>query len=404
MIGAACPIEGILVDSSSARDGRIYDVGSQRALFDIPDGVAYFNTASNAPQLNASRARLIEAAGAKSRPWERVPSDFFVEAESVRRLAAELFGADSDAWAVIPAASYGLSAAARAIEPILKPGDRILVMADEFPSNVLPWRRVAQHAGAALTTVATPGDGDWTVAVLNEIRAGVRVIALSHCHWTNGALLDLTAIGAACRQIGALLVLDVTQSLGAMPLDLATVDPDFMVAAGYKWLLCPYGFGLMYVAPRWRDSRPLEESWLARTNAEDFATLVNYSDVYRPGARRFDVGETCVTTILPGALAALEQIRAWGVARIAASLETICASIVPQLEARGFAVLPATRRAPHMFGATLPDGHDKDVAGSLRQQGVFVSRRGRSIRFAPHLHVTEADLAQLSAALERVGS
>jgi selenocysteine lyase/cysteine desulfurase len=380
----------------------MYAIGSQRTLFDIPEGVAYFNTASNAPQLNASRARLLDAAGAKSRPWERQPSDFFADAECIRRLAAELFGADSDAWAVIPAASYGLSAAARAIEPTLKPGDRILVMADEFPSNVLPWRRVAEQAGAALTTVATPADGDWTAAMLDAIRPGVRVVALSHCHWTNGALLDLIEISAACRQIGALLVLDVTQSLGALPLDLASVDPDFMVAAGYKWLLCPYGFGLMYVAPRWRDARPLEESWLARTGAEDFATLVNYSDVYRPGARRFDVGETCVTTILPGAIAALEQIRAWGVARIAESLGTVSARIAPQLEAQGFAVLPATRRAPHLFGATLPHGHDQDVAGRLREHGVFVSRRGQSIRFAPHLHVTEADLAQLAEALKRM--
>jgi selenocysteine lyase/cysteine desulfurase len=378
----------------------MYAIGSQRALFDIPEGVAYFNTASNAPQLNASRARLLEAAGAKSRPWERQPSDFFSDAESIRRLAADLFGADADGWAVIAAASYGLSAAARAIEPTLKPGDRILVMADEFPSNVLTWRRAAKQTGAALTTVVTPADGDWTAAVLDEIRPGVRVVALSNCHWTNGALLDLAAISATCRRIGAILVLDVTQSLGALPLDLATVDPDFMVAAGYKWLLCPYGFGLMYVAPRWRDARPLEESWLARAGAEDFANLVNYSDVYRPGARRFDVGETCAPTILSGAIAALEQLKAWGVARIAESLKATTARIAPELEAQGFGVLPATRRAPHMFGATLPRGHDGDVVGNLREQGVFVSRRGQSIRFSPHLHVTEADLAQLAAALK----
>ena len=357
----------------------MYALGSQRSLFDIPEGVAFFNTATNSPLLNASRTRLLAAAGAKSRPWERQPADFFADAERIRGLAADLFGADADAWAIIPAASYGVSAAARAIEPILKSGDRIVVMAEEFPSNVLPWRRAAEHAGATLATVATPADGDWTAAILDAIRPGVRVVALSHCHWTNGALLDLAPIGAACRRIGAIFVLDLTQSLGALPLDLATLDPDFMVAAGYKWLLCPYGFGLMYVAPRWRDARPLEETWLARANAEDFATLVNYSDVYRPGARRFDVGETCVTTILPGAIAALEQLKAWGVARIAESLSAICNRIAPELEAQGFAMPPASRRAPHMFGATLPAGRNDDVAGSLREHGVFVSRRGSSI-------------------------
>jgi selenocysteine lyase/cysteine desulfurase len=380
----------------------MYAVGSQRSLFDIPQGVAFFNTATNSPLLNASRTRLLEAAGAKSRPWERQPADFFADAERIRGLAADLFGADADAWAIIPAASYGVSAAARIIEPTLKPGDRILLMAEEFPSNVLPWRRVAENTGAALTTVTTPADGDWTAAILAAIRPGIRVVTLSHCHWTNGALLDLAPIGAACRRVGAIFVLDLTQSLGALPLDLAALDPDFMVAAGYKWLLCPYGFGLMYVAPRWRDARPLEETWLARANAEDFATLVNYSDVYRPGARRFDVGETCVTTILPGAIAALEQLKAWGVARIAESLRAICNRIVPELEAQGFAMPPASRRAPHMFGATLPAGRNDDVAGRLREQNVFVSRRGSSIRFSPHLHVIEADLAQLTDALRRI--
>src|SRR5258707_314883 len=68
----------------------MYAVGSQRTLFDIAEGVAYFNTASNAPLLNASRARLREAAGAKSRPWERLPSDFFADAEHIRQLVAGL--------------------------------------------------------------------------------------------------------------------------------------------------------------------------------------------------------------------------------------------------------------------------------------------------------------------------
>jgi selenocysteine lyase/cysteine desulfurase len=381
----------------------MYALGSQRSLFDIPQGVAFFNVATNSPLLNTSRARLLEAAGAKSRPWERQPADFFADAERIRGLAADLFGADADAWAIIPAASYGVSAAARIIESTLKPGDRILLMAEEFPSNVLPWRRVTENTGAALTTVATPADGDWTAAILDAIRPGIRVVTLSHCHWTNGALLDLAPIGAACRRVGAIFVLDLTQSLGALPLDLAALDPDFMVSAGYKWLMCPYGFGLMYVAPRWRDARPLEETWLARANAEDFATLVNYSDVYRPGARRFDVGETCVTTILPGAVAALEQLKVWGVARIAESLRAICNRIVPELEAQGFAMPPASRRAPHMFGAALPAGRNDDVAGRLREQNVFISRRGSSIRFSPHLHVTEADLAQLAHALKRIG-
>jgi selenocysteine lyase/cysteine desulfurase len=374
-------------------------IGSQRSLFDIPPGIAYFNTAYNAPLLNASRERLVASAGAKSHPWERPSTDFFADAERIRELATRVFGGDADGYAVIPAASYGLSAAARAIEPTLKPRDRIIVLEDEFPSNVLPWRRVAEKTGAVMSTVPSPADGDWTAATLASIARGARVAALSNCHWTNGARLDLAPIANACRAANIALVLDMTQSLGAMPFDIEAVQPDFFVAAGYKWLLCPYGFGLMYVAPRWRDARPLEEAWLARTNAEDFTSLADYSDSYMPGARRFDVGEKC-TSILPGAIAALEQLDAWGVADVAQSLAQISHRIQERLELLGFELPRREHRCPHMFGARLPGGFTGDFIGSLRAQRVFVSQRGSSVRFAPHLHVTEDDIAQLFAALD----
>jgi selenocysteine lyase/cysteine desulfurase len=379
-------------------------IGSQRSLFDIPTGIAYFNTAYNAPLLNSSRTALVTAAHAKSHPWERPSADFFGDAERFREVAAGLFGGDADGYAVVPAASYGLSAAARAIEPTLKAGDRIVVLDEEFPSNVLPWRRVALETGAIIATVSTPADGDWTRATLALIGENARVAALSPCHWTNGARLDLTAIGLECRAAGTTLVLDATQALGAMPFDMAAVRPDFLVSAGYKWLLCPYGVGLMYVAPAWRNVRALEETWLARVNAADFSALVAYSDTYMPGARRFDVGEKC-TAILPGAITALEQLQAWGISNVSRVLGAINDRIASRLEALGFALPPSSQRPPHIVGARLPRGFKGDLVGSLRAQQVFVSQRGSSIRVAPHLHVTERDLEQLFAALDAaVGS
>jgi selenocysteine lyase/cysteine desulfurase len=374
-------------------------IGSERSLFDIPAGTAYFNTAYNSPLLNSSRTALVRAAQAKSRPWERPPADFFDDAERIRVLAASLFGGDAEGYAVVPAASYGLSAAARAIQPTLKTNDRIVVLDEEFPSNVLPWRRVALETGAVIATVPTPADGNWTTATLAVIAQGARVAALSPCHWTNGARLDLVAIGQRCRAVGATLVLDATQALGAMPFDLSAVQPDFLVAAGYKWLLCPYGVGLLYVAAPWRDARPLEETWLARVNAADFSALVDYSDTYLPGARRFDVGEKC-TAILPGAIAALEQLQAWGVADVARTLSQINDRIASRLDALGFALPPLSQRCPHFIGARLPQGLAGNLVGSLRAQQVFISQRGSSIRVAPHLHVTELDIEQFLAALD----
>ncbi len=373
----------------------------QRYLFDIPQHVAYFNCAHNSPQLNASRDRLRLGADTKSHPWERTPDDIFRIAETVRALACTIFGGDADGYAIIPAASYGLSTAARAVEPHLRPGDRILVIENEFPSNYLPWERTAHESGAEIVIVSTPTHGNWTRAILDTIDKSIRVVAVSSCHWTNGAYINLETIGKACRDVDALFAVDATQSLAAMPLSIEAVRPDFLVAAGYKWLLCPYGFSLAYVSQRWRDARPLEETWLARDNANDFTALVKYSSPYMPGARRFDVGETCTATILPGAVAALEQIKKWGVTAIAESLSVINGRIAEHLEQLGFRLPEPAQRCPHMFGAQLPDGFTGDLVAELKLKNIFISQRGNALRFAPHLHVTNHDVDRLLESLSR---
>jgi selenocysteine lyase/cysteine desulfurase len=135
-------------------------IPSQRHLFDIPDDIAYFNCAYNSPQLNEARARLNAVAAAKSQPWERTAPGFFEDAETIRQLSSDIFGGDADGWAIVPAVSYGISTAARAIEPHIKPGDHILIIAEEFPSNVLPWQRIAGETGAILITIPYPENGN----------------------------------------------------------------------------------------------------------------------------------------------------------------------------------------------------------------------------------------------------
>lgn len=372
-------------------------VGKFSDLFEVPSNIAYFNTAYNSPLLTASRTALQAAASFKSRPWERSASSFFDDAESMRTICASLFASEMDNFAIVPAASYAISTASRIVEPMLGPGDRIMLLDQEFPSNVLPWRRVAAETGAEIVTVERPVDGDWTKAVLDRLSGDIRVASLSACHWTDGAALDLARIGRACRGLDIILSLDVTQSLGAVPLDLAAVRPDFMVAAGYKWLLCPYGASIFYVDPRWHDARPLEEGWLARADSQNFAGLVHYRDEYRAGARRFDVGETCVTTVLPGAIAALAQLDRWTVPFVAAQLGEITARIEADAASFGYEVLAPQHRSPHMLG--LRARKPQELIEKLRAAGVCVSQRGEAVRIAPHLHVTPDNIAALLDAL-----
>jgi selenocysteine lyase/cysteine desulfurase len=199
-----------------------------------------------------------------------------------------------------------------------------------------------------------------------------------------------------------MMAVDATQSLGALPFPMDEVRPDFLVAAGYKWLLCPYGFSLMYVSEKWRTARPLEESWQARENAEDFGSLVNYSEKYMGGARRFDVGQKCTPTILPGAIAAFEQIKAWGIEYISKTLLETNNRIADHLSSLGFHLADSTQRSPHMFGAIIPDRYKGNLVSELSKRKIYVSQRGNSVRFSPHLHITEKDIDRFLGTLNEL--
>nr|WP_321461057.1 aminotransferase class V-fold PLP-dependent enzyme [uncultured Cohaesibacter sp.] len=372
---------------------------SQRNLFDIPRDVAYFNCAYNAPLLVEAGNELVEQARSKCHPWQRMAADFFEPAEEFRRLAAQALGGRADCYAVIPSASYGTSTIGRIFETRLSVGDEILVLDEAFPSNYLPWLRASEISGAALVVVPTPEDYDWTRVVLDRINPRTRLIAVPNCHWTNGAILDLEAIGQAARACGASLVLEVTQSLGAMSLDLDRIQPDFVIASGYKWLLFPYGLSLFYAAPQWHEARPLEDTWLGRKDAEIFENLVNYTDQYQPGARRFDMGQKSIPTLLPAGLVGLRQLSNWGVANIDASLRAINDRIAKLVETVGFTPVPKAFRSPHILGASSERPLSPTITKDLSSRNVFISRRGNALRFAPHLHIDEQDLERLAEAL-----
>lgn len=376
-------------------------MNSQRNLFDIPPDIAYFNCAYYSPQLNESRKRLLEGVNSKSHPWERIPPDFFTDAETIRRSAASLFGGEADGYSIIPSVSYGLSTAARAMEPQLGKDDSILILEEGFPSNVLPWVRVAKERETKLITVPVPGDGNWTNAIIERMDKSVKVVALFTCHWTNGAFIDLAKIRKAIGD-DIMMAIDATQSLGAMPFHIDEVRPDFLVSAGYKWLLCPYGFSLMYVSEKWWYARPLEESWQGRENAEDFGSLVNSSDKYMSGARRFDVGQKGTPTILPGVISALEQIKAWGINHISDSLLGINDRIADHLSSLGFQLPESSQRSPHMFGAIIPASYKGNLVSELSERKIYISQRGNSARFSPHLHISEYDITRLLETLSEL--
>lgn len=376
-------------------------IPSQRVLFDIPEDVAYFNCAYQGPQLKASSEAMTAGLLSKGQPWRVAPTDFFDQPERLRQLLGQVTGAPADNFAIVPSASYGLATAAQILSPHLKPGDEIMMIAETFPSTYLTWKRVADETGAVIRIVPEPEDGDWTRNILETISPATRLLSLPHCHWGTGAMIDVVSVSDAARAQGAFLVFDLTQSLTAIPFDFDRVKPDFVATAGYKWMLFPYSLSSLYVDPKWHGERPLEETWMNREGAHVFEKLAQYSDVYQAGARRFDMGEKTLPALIPGGIAALEQIADWGVLNIRKTLEIWTDRLADLLSEVGLVPMDAAMRAPNILGATAPAGLPDHLQPSLAAQNIFISRRGNSLRFAPYLHLEEYDFVRLEVALRK---
>ena len=370
-----------------------------RHLFEIPDDVAYLNCAYMSPLLRAAREAGERGLALKSAPWSLPPESFFTTAERTRGRFAELIHATADDVAFVPAVSYGVGVAARNV-PIER-GQKIIVLSEQFPSNVYPWVDRAREVGADMVDVPRPNDHDWTGAVLEHVRSDTAVVAVPAVHWADGTKIDLCALRARTDEVGAILSLDLSQSLGAMPFDVREIRPDFMVAPTYKWLLGPYSMGFLYVDPRWQGGRPLEQGWIVRAGSEDFAGLVSYRDEYQPGARRFDVGERANFALMPVAEAGLEQILEWGVDEIYSTLAARNRELALDAERFGFEAVPEARRGAHYLGLRRPGGLPEDLVPRLAREGVHVSRRGPCLRITPHLYTTDEDVARLFDALAR---
>ena len=365
-------------------------IPNQRHKFNMPETIAYLNCAYMSPLMDSVRAAMLAGVESKGRPWHYKPADFFSPSEEFRKLAARVIHGRPDTIAIIPSVSYGMQIAANNL-PLSQDGE-ILVLAEQFPSNIYPWREKVKTGGGHIHTLARPDDNDWTQVVLGAIGPRTEIVALPATHWADGAYLDLEVIGKAARSAGAALVLDLTQSLGAMPFDVNKVQPDFMVAACYKWLMGPYTSAMLYIAPKWHEGVPLEHTWMGRLGAEDFSNLLNYQDEFQPGARRFDMGEKSSPAQLNGAIAALTQVLDWGVENISTTLGARNTILAEQARDMGYVVAPDHLRSPHFLGLGFPKGIPDGFADTLAAKNIYVSVRGSSVRVTPHLYNTDGDM------------
>jgi selenocysteine lyase/cysteine desulfurase len=389
----------------------VYDMGrstkrrqmlaSQRDLFEMPRDICYLNSASYSPLprpvLEAGRA----AVGRKGQPWTLDASFANAQYERARTAAARLINADPADIALISSVSYGVATAAKLVT--IARGTRVIVLENDHSSPVLEWRARADAQGFAVETVRAPDDGDWSAAVLAAIeRPGsppVALASISSLHWSEGARLDLETIGAALRRQGAMFLIDATQSVGVLSMDVKSLDPDFVIFPTYKWLLGPYGRAFIYVARRHQEGIPLEQTASGRRdvraeNATYFTDLRYVAD-----ARRFDMGERDFFVSLEMAAIGMEMVAAWGPPAIAQRLAMLTNRIADGVRGIGLSVMDKRLRAPHILSIKFQNDVLAALVEGLAGEGIYVASRIGRMRISPHVYNDEADVDRFVASL-----
>lgn len=371
----------------------------RRDDFRIEPGVHFLNCAYLGPISRRTEEAGIAGLARKRSPTDFPASAFYDDCDRLRARFAALVGGTPSRVAILPSVSYGIATAARNLP--LGRGRNVVTTGEQFPSNVYIWRRRADEEGAEVRIVERPGPppcgARWNERILDAIDADTAVVALAPTHWTDGTRFDVAAIGGRARAVGAALVLDGSQSVGAVPFDVGETRPDALVCAGYKWLLGPYGTTLAHYGERFDDGVPLEETWIARDGSANFRGLVDYEDGYAAGAVRYDVGERSDFIHIPMLIAALEQLLEWRPERIHGYCASLLGGVAEAVRERGWPVEDDAWRGGNILGIGLPPERDLDaLEGRLEKARVHASLRGSSLRVSPNVYNDDADIAALA--------
>ena len=380
---------------------------SQKSSFQLPPGIHYLNAAYMTPL-----PKSVYEAGLNGLQWKLDPSkitsqDFFTLPAQVRKRFSELVKCDREQVAIVPSVSYGLKSAINNLPT--DAGTHAVVVEHEFPSDYYTIQQWCRTSGQELRIVQAPaaevGRGRiWNEQIIEAITDETTVVVTTPLHWADGTLFDLKKIGERCKQTQTRFIVDGTQSAGMLDIDVVDCNIDAFICAAYKWLLGPYSVAVAYYHQVYNDGVPIEDSWMNRANAEDFSNLTLFTDDYRPGAARYNMGETTSPIHLSMLNQSLQMIASWGVDNLQQYCKNLVQPLISYLQKNDLWVEEDSNRAGHLFGFAIPVHADKQhVIQELQKRKVFVSLRGESIRVSPHIYNDSNDIDALIYALGKSG-
>src|ERR1700674_1168073 len=366
--------------------------------FEIEDAT-YLNLASEAPMPRVTIRAVQAAIEAKKYPHHQPDSTFFEVPNRIRASIAQLIGGKPEEIAITTGASNGMATVAYGLS--WNPGDEVITSKGEFPLQYTTWKPMEEREGLKLKIVSPRERFITADDLLRAMTPKTRVVSVSLVRFDDGSLLDAARVAAACHAQGALLLLDISQCCGAMPLDVEQLGADFMVCAGYKWLLGPFGTGFFWAKSELiTKMRPGPFYWMALAGSHNFSSLSFDDPKPAPAAKRWDTAESAsyFNFNLVAMDVSADFVVRMGPETVAAhnrKLIDLMYERLPKDRCIPASPLKADRRGP--YGCFAARTQEKTVAlyQKLRNENVIVSLREGNIRVSPHLYNTERDIYRL---------
>ncbi len=356
----------------------------------------YLDCAYQGPFPRAAIARIQQAIELKCHPERLGSSEYFDLPERVRVRLARLVGADVTEIALTNSATQGLGIVVAGLE--LGAGDEVVISSSNFPSNLFSWLHL-RRLGVSVRVVRTDCPGVRVEDVAGLLTPRTRVLALDWINYTNGARIDLAALGELAHRQGSLFVVDGTQGAGALELNVHGLPVDVMAVATYKWLLGPYGTGFVYLGSEIQDRLDLQVvNWVSVEGSEDFDALPREEFTLPKAARIFDVPQTANFLNLYALEASLEFVERVGVRAVTEHCARLLERLAEGLRQTGHSVIYAAEPA---LRSTILGFHVDSLEATtnlhkkLRANHVAVSLRQGIIRVSPYLYNSDADIDRL---------
>lgn len=381
------------------------DISKPLPGFTDPAPRVWLNSAHQAILTDAGRAAAHEAVRWKAEPWELTQERFDGVPKRLRAAIGNLVNVPADDIILANSASYGLNVVASGFP--WQQGDEVLVMAGDFPSDILPWLRIEQQQDIKVKRIR-PNN---VVVEPDELEASItsntRLFCITLVHSLSGHAIDLDAIGAVCRAHGVTLMLNISQALGARPLDLSTAPVDAVTSVGFKWLCGPYGTGFCWIRPELRTQMKTTKAyWLAmQTAAELGAPMADIQLPDRIDARAYDVFGTANFFNFVPFTASLEHLASIGLEKIRDHDQALVQRFIDGLDQTKFQITSRTdataRRSTLIFFTHRDENKNKAIHEALKQADIYTSLRAGRLRAAPHLYNTAAHIDAALEALHR---